>query len=363
MSLKWIDGFDTYTSAALINRKYASGDMGASKLELGRSGFGKSLVFVGPVNPATATEFVTPDLGNHNTWVVGFAFAHKMPAEEFTLLELRDSSLVQVDLRFDPGTEKFRVFSNGVAIGTGITRVNTGTWYYVELKVVVHNSAGTVELRVNEGVDLSLANVKTQNTSNTFANRLAFKKPAGYYTQYMLDDMYVLDGAGTINNDFLGDMKVEVIRPSGPGATTQWTPQPGGANWEAVDQDDNSWVQASAAGSLDTYAFGDLQNISGNIAGVAVTVYAKNSDAFGHRVKSVIRSGGVDTEAPTAQSVTDISYHYKSFITERDPNTTAPWTVSGVNGAEYGVKLVGGIRAGAASPKGVSSLMATAAIV
>jgi hypothetical protein len=342
MALKWIDGFETFATADLLNRKYASGEVGYSKIEIGRTGVGKSLAFVGPVVPPQDTEFATPDLTNQGTWVVGFAFSHKMPNGEFVLLELRDSAVPHIQLKFNPQTQIFRVFNNGVVIGAGTKPLNPGPWYYIELKTVIGLVAGSVELRINEVTDILVNNVRTQNTGNATANRVAWRKPAGYFTQYNLDDIYILDSTGTRNNNFLGDMKVELIEPSGPGTTTQWTPNPSNVpNWQAALADDTSFVQTSVPGAVDTYQYGDLQNIAGNVAGVAVSVYARNTDATAHALKSVVRQGSTNYEYPTTQIVNDISFHYKSFLYETDPSTAVPWTMGGVNSAEFGVKLVG----------------------
>lgn len=345
MALKWMDGFETYGSAFQLGRKYASANVTGSSIEPGRAGYGKALVFDFP-----DTEFVTADLGNHATWTIGFAFRNNMEAD-FTVLELRDGSTSQVELRFDGASAKvFRVTRAATTLGTGTKVIANNAWYYVELKIVVNNSTGTVELRINETADIGpLTSQNTRQSVTNQANRVAWKRTAVSVAtqllrsdQYSLDDIYVCDGSGSANTTFLGDMKIEVLRPSGGGNTTQWTPSPASlSNYKAVSRNDGSYVYTSTTSNKDTYTFGDLSQITTSIAGIAVCINARNTAASAsHTIKSVIRSAGTDYDASSAQTVNDIAYFQKMFLYEQDPGTSTVWTQSTVNAVEVGLKLI-----------------------
>lgn len=91
---------------------------------------------------------------------------------------------------------------------------------YVEVKFVIHDTAGSVEVRVDGTTVLNLTNQDTRNGTPTTANTLRFG-PFMY-----IDDLYILDTTGSTNNDFLGDVKVVAVLPDSDGTHTDFTPRP-----------------------------------------------------------------------------------------------------------------------------------------
>jgi hypothetical protein len=53
-----------------------------------------------------------------------------------------------VSLRGD-GTGKLTLTRNGTVLGTSTNSITPGVWYWVEMKVTVHDSTGVAELRVD----------------------------------------------------------------------------------------------------------------------------------------------------------------------------------------------------------------------
>ena len=52
---------------------------------------------------------------------------------------------------------------------------------------------------------------------------------------YLIDDLYINNGAGAVNNSFLGDMKVESVNVIAGGVDTQWGVNvPNTPNYQAV---------------------------------------------------------------------------------------------------------------------------------
>ncbi len=333
--LRWIDGFEAYTAASDATTRYEYANLGVSQIITGRAGYGQALKFIGVQQQNSS--FITPSLTNQATWVIGFAFNTQLTGPIYTLLDVRDSLNSQVNLCFNSNTSVFYITNNGITIATGNTILNTNVWYYIEFKTTIGNP-GTYEVRINEVTDIFGTGV-TKASVNTFANKFAFMKPATWDACYLIDDIYILDNTGSANNDFLGEVKTELLTPTGPGLTTQWTPIPGSlTNWQAVSGQGE--VQTSTFNFVDVYAFGALQFLTGNIAGVAVSIYGEIEDITSHQLGAVIKSSGT-TIITSPQTFADLSPRYKSFIQETDPSTSVAWTIGGINAAQYGMKLLG----------------------
>lgn len=247
-------------------------------------------------------------------------------------------------INFISGTNSIRV-RRGSATGTmlGETANNAlslSQWQYVEAKIYHHDTAGTVEIRVNGDTVLNLTSQDTKNgttTPNTiFLSGNSYNNGNVYY-----DDFYVCNGSGSTNNDFLGDVRVESILPSGVGSSTDWAPSAGN-NYECVDEstpnDNTDYVSENTTGDHDTYAFSSIGLTSGSIYGVQQLVYANKADAGSRYIKTVCRSGTTDYPNSNTYSVSD-TYTYYEDVLEQDPDTSSAWTISGVNAAEFGMEL------------------------
>lgn len=336
MTLRLIDGFESYNNnISLLPNRYTVNTIATSAFEAGRI-IGSCLAFNG-------VSMTTPTFGNQQTWVIGFAFQNvNMTQTTATqILELRDGTNVQVDLRFNPATQLLQVNRGATVLGTGSKLIKPGVWYYIELKVKVDSSTGTVDLKVNTIADITLSSQNTQQSGSAQANNVSWRG-TNQQGRYRIDDVYILDGAGSTNNNFLGDMKVESLRPSAEGSNSGWDVVPTGtANFEAVQTfGDSRYIETNTVNDKDTYVFNNLLKIDSSIAGVQVCVWARNTDSVQHTIKSVTRRSNTDYDASAAQTVTDTGFNPLYFIMEQDPSTTATWTVSGVNEAEYGVKLM-----------------------
>ena len=61
------------------------------------------------------------------------------------------------------------------------------------------------------------------------------------------------------NNDFLGNVKVVPLFPSGDTATLQWTPSTAGTHYtlvnETKDNDDTSYVEDATSGQVDLWNY------------------------------------------------------------------------------------------------------------
>lgn len=237
----------------------------------------------------------------------------------------------------------------GTLIATGTTRLNISTWYFIEAKVVLDATSGSVEVRVNGVTEINATGVTFAGTGNVEA--LGFSGGGGGNGLTLWDDLWVCDGVdatstqGRPYNDFLGDLKISTLLPSANGDSTQWTKSTGtngAALTDEVPPNTTDYIFSSTTGQRELMAHGDLGATAGNVMGVRVGVYALKSDSgsgAGSNVKIGIKeSGGTITmSANRALSTTAAAYWGDQYVTKPSASTT-PFTASDVNALQAGVE-------------------------
>jgi hypothetical protein len=288
---------------------------------------------------------VTPDLGNQATYFVGFAFRNVNLATSnvnMPVLDIRDGTTAQITVTFNPSTKVFSVFRGVTLLGTGTFVLTTGSWYYIEIGVFVDSTVGTVTFKVNTVSDVVFGPGNTQVTANSYANRIAWRGPAGISLggSYQLDDIYILDSTGGFNDTFLGDMKVEGVQVIESGTYAEWGVNVAGTpNFQAVQVlNDGLFTMSNVVGQRDSFECSNLNKITSDVRGVSAIYWTRNTDSTTHGVQSLIRQGGTDY-TDTAFTVNDTAFKAYQTIWEEDPDTTAQWTVAGVGTAEFGYRL------------------------
>lgn len=299
-------------------------------------------------------------------FIIGFAakftaFSHTIPGPSIredsylysnylvALLNVNDN-LCSLEMNTDGTLTVYRTLNypnNSVALGTTAVAVQEGVWTFIEFKVTIHDSLGTVDVRINGSSALSLTNQNTRGVGavNGWTN---FK--LGLWTHETgqtgptmdVDDLYVLDGSGAVNNDFLGDVTITPIYPSGAGASTGWTPS-AGDNYACVDEatpnDDTDYNATATIGAKDTYAMGNVP-VGADIRAVQILASVRKATEGPGKVKLVTRSSSTDHDSDEI-GIAGTDYAYVRQVRETDPATAAAWTESGFNAVEMGLKKSG----------------------
>lgn len=235
--------------------------------------------------------------------------------------------------------------ANTTPVAISSNTLNTATWYYIEVKHKTDNSTGTFEVRVN-GTSTGWINLSSQDTQ---VGAFAYTDLLGYGAEISgngnsvdITDMYICDTGGSTNNDFLGDIRVEAILPSGAGNYTEFTDLVGAANHAAAvddsssQDDDTTYVGSSTTGHRDTFAMGNITPSTGSILGVALNATARKDDAGTRLLKLMARLSSTDSESSTESLGTD--YAGVQRIMETKPGGGA-WSITDVNNAEFGVRI------------------------
>jgi hypothetical protein len=226
----------------------------------------------------------------------------------------------------------------GETVGAAITPL---AWYYVEVKATIDNTVGTVEVRVNEVSKLALTGVDTQNTANDSVGVVALGSVYhDLYTNH--DDLYILDTTGSQCNDFLGDVRVDTIRPDGAGTHTDFTPS-AGANYQNVDDSPSSdgattYNESVDVGDKDSYALSALPSPPAGAAiyGTKTSAVMWKTDVGAKSAKILTISGA--TEHASAEIALSDSPLIYSEILELNPADSAAYEDADINSLEAGVE-------------------------
>lgn len=343
MSLLWIEGFEGLGSTdsahpaptGVLTRKYGTVNWPDYMwLLAGRFG-GHCIDFSG-----VWAELYTPDLTTNATMVVGLAY-YFTAAHTAKIVALHDGSTLGMNLKLAENGE--------LAVYRGTTFLNqtqglglhSGTWYYIEFKVLCNSSTGTFEVRVGGVNKLSATGVNTKAGSHDYHTKVGLFGPGSGACWF--DDWYVLDGAGSANNDFLGNRKVVALFPnSDVGGYQDFTCSSGSDHYALVDDnpvnDDTDYVESSTSGHKDLWDYPSLSGTGSTISGLQVNSMVKESDANPFTFNTLIKSGTTE-DAGTGEAIGSTSYKVLRRISETDPNTSSAWTTSGVNAAQFGIKV------------------------
>ena len=337
------DSFDHYTTYAQCVTKWTntSGTNSASFGAFGRNGTNG---FRSGVGAGYITSLGKTLPANYVTLIAGIAFK-PVGGQNAILIQFRDGGTEQLALRYSGASNQLQITRNGTVIATGTTVLSIGVYYYVELKAVFDNTAGSYEVHINtiQEAALTASSVDTTATANNYANQVWIG--GGATTNASSgdhDDFYVCDNSGTQNNSFLGDIKVLALFPNGAGNYSQWTPSSAVANYTTVDEttpnDDTDYNASSTAGQLDSYAFQDIL-ASGIVKAVTVIARLRTDDANIRTVQPLTRISATDYTG-NSWTVGGTTYTYFEYTWELSPASASAWTTSEITNAEFGVKLV-----------------------
>jgi len=237
----------------------------------------------------------------------------------------------------------------GTSIGTNLLAISSipvpmTAWHTFEVRWQISSATiGIVEVWVDGNRLINATNVDNTNTANLNVQYLqvgfSFTPPGSPNINF--DDLAVNDTLGTINNAQIGDGRVALLVPNGPGSNTNMTRggTDSGANWSQVDEVPMSmtdYVQSATPGARDTYA---LQNIPAYVTGWAINAveivgYGQLSDSLAGSLAPTLVSGATTSESAAAAMTTSPTYFRQQY--ETDPNTGAAWTAAALNALEAG---------------------------
>ena len=261
-------------------------------------------------------------------------------------------SINHVSIGWDTSTLQLVASRNGteIARSTQDNLFTQDTWIFMEVKVVIHDTAGSVLVKLNGTTHIDASNLNTRNGGSGVTTHVVLGTGCTGYNQLAyFDDFMYGNGTGSPVSP-PGDSRVEYLVPVAGGAKTQFTPS-AGSNWGNVDElgvaSDADYNWASEVGSTDVFA---MSNLSGNgiVHAVQTVIRARKDDAGFRLVKPAFHKsiGQGDTvrlytSAAPAVSVGD-SFTYSRSLLTASPDTSLAWTVEEIADLQFGYVVGGG---------------------
>jgi hypothetical protein len=358
MSLVWCDGFEGYGSGSGVNitpvptgvlaDKYAyvkDENRMTVRNDVGEFRSGWSLRMS---NPPWPTYINSPVLTSDDTLIGGIAFkapgsAGYAASEQWPLLCFKNTAN-QVCAEAVCSHRTFYVKDASGAYLGGVRGVyERATFYYFEMKVYGHATEGTIDIHINGCPVFSASSVNTQAASGIATRTCIGDNHSPLSADYIrLDDFYSCDGAGSKNNDFLGDITVRSMLPDEDHSVNFATTGNSGygSHYQQVNFGDSlrdtDWVADDTVGAQDTFNTQNLPEAYDAIHGMIAWAYAKY-EVTPATYKLVIDSNG--TEVKSANITCDADWHYDMNVWEDDPDIAAAWTPDTVNAVTSGFEV------------------------
>lgn len=264
---------------------------------------------------------------------IGTRFLCNASGSENFVWGLRDAGTSQVQLNFDGSAGTFKALRAGTLLGTASGTYSNNVWYYVEAHIVISDTVGVFELKVNGTQVLNLTGIDTRNAGTT-VNQLNL---AGNGICF-LDDMYVNDTTGTVNTAYSGDIRISAYIPNADGTTSGMTLSTGTSHFAVVDErppNTSDYAYGTGTTEVDTLNVPNTVSVA-TVQAVTLWLYAAKSDAGAGNIATVLKSSAT-TDTGTDQALsTSYAYYYKVY--NQDPNGPTNWTASAVDSMEIGAK-------------------------
>ncbi len=329
MALQFMEGFDRIGVGADLLPKWQESNPSGT-FPAGRFG-GQSIdLDVGQFMVAPCT-----DPGTSNKIIVGMAL--KIPTlGNGILLSFRDRNSVL--MTFNLNTDGTFDFDSGSVVFTTTGVITAATWHYVEVKVLFHATAGTVDVKI-DGENLEFdTGLVTINAGTECDNILLDNGPV---SNANFDDFYIGDTSGGF--DFLNDPRISSLVPNADNGTPDFTRSEGSNNFANVDEatpdGDATFNHSITSTDRDLFDFASFGiDVGATVHGVGINMGIQKQDAGAGDIRSVtVSSASTATGASHPAGVGN----YNNFveIEELDPNGSIAWTPASIDAAKFGYEI------------------------
>lgn len=333
---EWGEGAEVHHTLSELTKKYAqvSGSPGATGVGQGRTG-GRAMSFNG-------AWLGTPSLGVADDWILHFGLKVSSSPENFQF-NILNGATEQLRIEGVAGSPyELRIVRGSTVLATTSLSIPTGVWNYYELKVNIHPSTGSYELRQNETV--VIAQATGQNTAESGSNGadvFQFGHFGSSGSSLDMDDIMIVP-----TTTYLGDSAGYAINPDGDGNSSQWTPQTGPNNYTNIDDpngapNDADYVQSGTNGQKDLYTYTDLPATGLGTIHFLMVAQRVALDISGTRtVKTKFReSGGSEGDGGTF-SVNSTMTAERMDAMNQNPVGPKAWTKADIDAGEFGIEVV-----------------------
>ena len=258
----FLDSFDHYSD---LTDKYINAGLGANTVDLSgvhsRTGLGCCQLssFMGPFLPfadrsavglVAGLAWFSPALTAYGTRQVVMRFVYLARGYYY-------GGQLEIFAQADGSVGVINPQANNVLGVSAPGFLLAPVYNYIEVKVLFsYSSSGYVQIRVNGAVALTLPAQQTLFAALPIVTGLILEGQGGGGSY--IDDFYLNDLTGAVNNDFEGAVRVYHMMPRADSAPLQWTPSIAGPHYPMVNTvpiDPTKMVQDSTVGDEDAYLY------------------------------------------------------------------------------------------------------------
>ena len=349
MSLIFHDGFDEYSTYADMEsiggwQTYNNPTIVDTFRAVGT----KCLRLEGVGSTSSARIFFPNQVGN----TVFFGFAYKMEGNgDFDSYAFHfggggiEAAHYQIMIKWDSGSgnRRFTAYTaeaNTLVAQGAIGSVDPAIEHLIQFKVKIAATGGIIEMVIDGTTHFSYTG-DTQYGACTALEWVYFAYPAGVHSNY-IDDLWICNDLGTINNNYLGNMLAKFTNPTSDDSV-QWTKNTGADNHSAVDDPvgspdgDTTYIADGTSGHKDVYGYSTLtQTHGGAFAGVKLVTNAK-SESGAISIKAGIKSGANEQQVEHALTT---SYAPYTDYFETSDGATTPFTITTIDSLQSTIEVV-----------------------
>lgn len=218
-------------------------------------------------------------------------------------------------------------------------------WFYAEVYGKIANVGGEIEVRINTETVLNIIGADTQTSAINGIDSVGFGFAGGFavHTQGNFDDWYFNDPSGSVNNGFLGNVRVKSQFIIGDGSILDFTiggSAPAATHWQSVQNftmTEAQYVYSGTIGNEDLYDVDPIINAP-LVHAVQVRSGLRQDDATQVVARHLVYEGGVVYEGSIDHYTNQTPTHYLTRW-DLNPGSGLGWTGSEVNAIEVGIKV------------------------
>lgn len=331
----FMDGFDYYAYSATELQTVWDGASTVSSMGApGVFAYGKW------AGTNTSTGLIHTLGGNWATVYFGFHCYHDASSEENWVI-LYDGTTIQCVLRVSAAGEIKLFRGDGATLlATSSPGFTLSHWHWFGIKIVVHNTLGSIDISLNGNSILSASGLDTAATANDYATKILLRAAGG---STLWDNVHIFDGTDPAPfNAQLPERRIYYFTPSGDGVDVAWTPS-AGSRYTCVDEvpaNDTDYISSSTATQKNGFIIPDLA------AGVTphavkLSAYARKDDAGSRKIKLWnLYSAAYDYGDGTPEfTMLDGNAYYSTQWVIDIPTNLVTLTKTVVDASEWGAQL------------------------
>lgn len=335
MTLRFCDGFDSYSTAAQLTNKWSTGTYLAFGATAGRFGGGAMYSSGAPYLTVLTKTVSVPSgaklrVGFYIKYTAGTAPTGS--GSGFYVVGANSNSIVSIN---NSGQLTITPFGSTSAVLGSAVVVNDGNFHWVEVEYFLNGASGTAQMwidGVSQGSYTGNLGSAVTITSVTFGFGYIFSNTG------WLDDVVIWDDQGSSFNTFpLGPRRISTLVPNADGDLAQFTPKSGTSHYAMVNggYGSTNYVSDGGTGNVDLYKFPSLSYSPSSINAVVANYYGQNTGSGTTNLIPKLKTSGTTVSGSTQTlTVGNNSLIQSAFVTDAGGFA---WTAAAVNAMQVGM--------------------------